>query len=66
MPKAKPSSVAPTGSLRRSPLGVKTKISPDAGLASKRCASEWVVSSISSRRRPSHISLVWAPWFTPL
>ena len=37
-----------------------------ARLASKRCASECVVSSNSSRRRPSHISLVWAPWLTPL
>ena len=64
--KAKSSSEAPSGSLRRSPLGVKTKISPEAGLASKRWASEWVVSSINSRRRLSHCSLVWAPCPTPL
>ena len=66
MSNAKSRSEAPSGSFRRSPLGVKTKISPEAGLASKRCASECVVSSNSSRRRPSHISLVWAPWLTPL
>ena len=66
MSKAKSSTVAPSGSFRRSPLGVKTKISPDDGRESNRCASAWGVFSINSRRRPSHISLVSAPWLTPL
>ena len=40
MSNAKSSSVAPSGSLRRSPVGVKTKTSPDAGRALARHASE--------------------------
>ena len=61
MSNAKSNTVAPSGSLRMSPLGVKMKISPEAGLASKRCVSECVVSSSTSRRRLSHASLVCPP-----
>ncbi len=49
-----------------SPLGVKTNISPDEGLASKRLASEWVVSSSISRSRPNHSSAPMPPCLTPL
>ncbi len=61
MSNAKSSTVAPSGNLRMSPLGVNTNISPDEGFASKRCESEWVVSSNASRRRLSHCSLVCPP-----
>ena len=56
----------PLGEFAQFAVGVKTKISPDDGRESNRCASAWGVFSINSRRRPSHISLVSAPWLTPL
>ena len=43
MSNAKSSTVAPSGNLRISPLGVKTKISPEVGFASKRCVREWAI-----------------------
>ena len=61
MSKAKSRTVAPSGSLRISPFGVKINISPEAGLASKRSAMSSFVSSISSRNRCSHCSDVCAP-----
>ena len=60
------SSQGPSGSLRMSPLGVKTKISCETGLRSKRSLNDLPCSSSNSRKRLNHISLLWPPWFTPL
>ncbi len=68
MSKAKSSTVAPRGSLRRSPAGVKTKISSEVLSVSMRLAI-WlllVLSSMISRSRASHSSLRLLLPFTPL